>query len=132
MDYTSAENQIVQVQQQSQTALQNMQALAQKLRAAAPDEATGREWAMDLRELALSVQGQYQMMVNLMNQMAEYIKALESQLETHPNPTVQPRGWASQANTSGGGLWGNVVGGLGMGAGFAVASDVVNNIFGMF
>ncbi|HQU15828.1 MAG: hypothetical protein B7Z66_03335 [Chromatiales bacterium 21-64-14] len=132
MDYASAENQIVQVEQQSQTALQNMQTLAQKLRAAAPDETTGREWAMDLREIAMSVQQQNQAVVTMVNQMAEYIRTLEGQLQSHPNPTVQPRGWASQSPMSGGGFWGNVTSGLGMGAGFAVASDVVGDLFNMF
>lgn len=132
MDYASAENQIVQVEQQSQTTLQNMQALAQKLRSAAPDETTGREWAMDLREIAMSVQQQNQSVVTMVNQMAEYIHTLEGQLQSHPNPTVQPRGWAGGSAMSGGGFWGNVTSGLGMGAGFAVASDVVGDLFNMF
>lgn len=132
MDYASAENQIVQVEQQGQSALQQMQAVAQKLRGAAPDEATGREWAMDLREIALSIQQQNQSVVALVNQMAEYIKTLEGQLQSHPNPAVQPRGWGAQPGMSGGGFWGNVTSGLGMGAGFAVASDVVNDLFSMF
>lgn len=133
MDYASAENQIMQVEQQSQAVLQKMQALAQKLRAAAPDETTGREWAMDLRELAMSMQNQNQSIVMMVNQMAEYIRTLEAQLQTHPNPTTQPRGWAGRnAYGGGGGFWGNVTSGLGLGAGFAVASDVVNDLFNAF
>ncbi len=129
MDYASAENQVMQVQQQSQTMVQGMQALAQKLRAAAPDETAGREWAMDLREIAMSVQSQTQATAMLVNQMAEYIKTLEAQLETHPNPTVQPQGWTGRP---GGGFMGSMASGLGMGAGFAVANDVVNDIFSLF
>ena len=60
MDYGSAENQIAKVEQQAQPLLQSIQALAQKLRTGAPDEATGREWAMDLREIALTMQTQNQ------------------------------------------------------------------------
>lgn len=131
MDYASAENQVMQVQQQSQTIVQGMQALAQKLRAAAPDETTGREWAMDLREIAMSVQNQSQATAMLVNQMADYIRTLETQLQTHPNPTVQPRGWVG-APGAGGGFLGSMASGLGLGAGFAVASDVVNDIFSMF
>ena len=131
MDYTEAENQIAQVQQQSQTVIQNMQQFAQKLRSAAPDETTGREWALDLREIAMSMQTQNQAMAGLVNQMAEYIKTLESQLATHPSPSVQPRGWAAQAS-GGGGFWSSVTSGLGVGAGFAVANDLVGDLFNMF
>lgn len=131
MDYASAENQIVQVQQQSQALMQKMQALAQKLRSAAPDDTTGREWAMDLREVAMSMQNQNQAMGMLVSQMEEYIKTLETQLETHPNPTVQPRGWAARPRGGGGGFMGSLISGLGMGAGFAVADDVVGDIFNM-
>ncbi len=131
MDYSTAENQIAQVQQQSQTVIQNIQQFAQKLHSAAPDDTTGREWALDLREIAMSMQTQNQAMVGLVNQMADYIRTLESQLATHPNPSVQPRGWASQPS-GGGGFWSNVTSGLGMGAGFAVASDVVGDLFNMF
>ncbi len=131
MDYSTAENQIAQIQQQSQTAIQNMQQFAQKLRAAAPDETTGREWALDMREIALAMQSQNQAMVGLVNQMAEYIKTLEAQMATHPSPSVQPRGWASQPS-GGGGFWGSVTSGLGVGAGFAVANDLVGDLFNMF
>lgn len=132
MNYESAENQIAQVQQQSQTVLQNMQALAQKLRSAAPDEATGREWSMDLREIAMSIQSQNQMLQMLVGQMAQYIHTLEGELQTHPNPSVQPRGWASAPARSGGGFLGNLTTGLGLGAGFAVAEDAVNDLFNLF
>ena len=129
MDYASAENQIVQVEQQGRTTLQKMQALAQKLRSSATDETTGREQAMDLREIALSIQQQNQSVVALVDQMAEYIKTLEGQLQSHPNPTMQPRGWGNRPSMSGGGFWGSITSGLGMGAGFAVADDVVGGLF---
>ncbi|MHB8623659.1 MAG: hypothetical protein ACYC9J_12930 [Sulfuricaulis sp.] len=132
MDYSSAENQITKVELQAQTLFQSMQGLAQKLRTGSPDEATGREWAMDLREIALTMQTQNQTVVTLINQMAEYIHSLEGQLATHPNPTVPPRGWSSQPSFgTGGGFWNTVTSGLGMGAGFAVASDVVGSLFNM-
>ncbi len=131
MDYSTAETQIAQIEQQSQGVVQNMQQFAQKLRAAAPDETTGREWALDMREIAMAMQNQNQAMVALVNQMAEYVKMLEAQLATHPNPGVQPRGWAGQAST-GGGFWGSVTSGLGVGAGFAVANDLVGDLFNMF
>jgi hypothetical protein len=126
MDYSSAQNQVMQVEQQSQTLVQNIQTLAQKLKTAAPDEATGREWSMDLREIAMSVQNENQMLANLVLQMGQYIQTLEAQLQTHPAPTVQPRGWMS---SGGGGFLGNLTAGLGMGAGFGLAEDAINGIF---
>ena len=126
MDYSNAQSQVMQVEQQSQTLIQNIQALAQKLKSAAPDEPTGREWAMDLREIAMSVQNENQMLASLVSQMGQYIQTLEGQLQSHPNPSVQPRGWAMQG---GGGFLGNLTAGLGMGAGFGLAEDVINGIF---
>ena len=126
MDYSNAQNQVVQVEQQSQTLIQNIQTLAQKLKSAAPDEATGREWSMDLREIALTVQSENQMLAALVTQMGQYIQTLEAQLQTHPSPTVQPRGWMS---SGGGGFLGNLTAGLGMGAGFGLAEDAINGIF---
>jgi hypothetical protein len=127
MEYPVAEQQMTQVQQQSQAAMEKMQALAQKLRSAAPDEGTGREWAMDLREIAINLQQQNQTAMMLLQQMGQYIHTLENELKTHPAPTVQPRGWGG-----GSGFLGNLTAGLGMGAGFAVAEGVVNDIFSAF
>ncbi|HMA31878.1 MAG TPA: hypothetical protein VKT00_08705 [Casimicrobiaceae bacterium] len=126
MDYSSAQNQVMQVEQQSQTLIEHIQTVAQKLKAAAPGDATGREWAMDLREIAISVQSENQMLATLVTQMGQYIQTLEAQLQTHPNPTVQPRGWAS---SGGGGFLGSLTAGLGMGAGFGLAEDAINGIF---
>ncbi len=126
MDFSSAQNQVMQVEQQSQTLVENIQTLAQKLKGAAPDEATGREWSVDLREIAMTVQNQNQMLAMLVSQMGQYIQTLEAQLQTHPNPTVQPRGWASSGS---GGFLSNLTAGLGMGAGFGLAEDAINGIF---
>ncbi|WP_298135450.1 hypothetical protein [Acidiferrobacter sp.] len=133
MDYQQAENQLTVVQQQNQAVLQKLQALAQKFAAAAPDPTTGREWAMDLREIAMMMQTQAQGTTTLIQQMAQYIQQLEGTLATHPNPPLQPTGWANQApQQSGGGFMGSLVSGLGMGAGFAVADDVVSDLFNLF
>lgn len=131
MDFNSASTQLAQVQQQTQTVLQNFQTLAQKLQAGAPDATTGREWAMDLREIALAVQNQNQNVSLILNQMAEYIRNLEQQLATHPAPTLQPQGWTSGLG-SGGGFMGTVTTGLGLGAGLAVGEDLVNGLFNLF
>ncbi len=131
MDYQQAQNQLALVQQQNQTAMQTLQALAQKLAAAAPDPTTGREWAMDLREAAMAMQAQAQSTTMLVQQMAQYIQQLEGAVATHPNAQVRPAGWANQ-QSAGGGFLGSLVGGLGMGAGFAAADNIVNDIFDLF
>lgn len=133
MDYSVAEQQVSQVQQQSQALIDKMQGFAQKLRSKAPDDTTGREWAMDLREIAMAVQQQNQSAMMLMQQMGQYIHTLENELNTHPAPSIQPRGWGMGGGWgSGGGFLGNLTAGLGMGAGFAAAEDVVNDIFNQF
>lgn len=127
MDYPVAEQQITQAQQQSQAVMEKMQGLAQKLASQAPDQTTGREWAMDLREVAMAFQMQNQNTMMLLQQMGQYIHTLENELNTHPAPSVQPRGW-----NAGSGFLGNLTTGLGLGTGFAVADDVVNDIFNQF
>lgn len=129
MDYQSAETQIAKIEQQAQGLVQQTQDFVQKLQAAAPDATTGREWAMDLKEILLGFQAQHQNMVSMVNQMAEHIQALEQDLQSHPAPTTQARGWAGRSTLGGGGFWGNVTSGLGMGAGFAVAGDLVGGLF---
>ena len=45
-------------------------------------------------------------------------------------PTYQTRGWAAQPYAgTGGGFMSNVMSGLGLGAGFGLASDLVSGIF---
>lgn len=131
MDYQQAENQIAQVQQQSQLVLQKLQAFGQKLATSAPDAQLAREWAMDLREVALNLQSQTQNANMLIAQMVQYIQRLEADVSTHPNPTVQPTGWAN-ANTGGSNFMSSLTTGLGMGAGFAVADDLVGDLFNLF
>ncbi|MHB1915078.1 MAG: hypothetical protein ACYCPX_10465 [Acidiferrobacteraceae bacterium] len=130
MDYASASKQLAEVQQQAQGIIQGTQALAQKLSAAAPDPTTAREWATDLKEIALSVQSQNQNTTLLLNQMADYIKDLEQQLATHPNPGIQSRGWSN--SIGGGSFLGSVTSGLGLGAGLAVGEDLIGGLFNMF
>ena len=130
MDYQTAENQAMQLQNQATQVGQGIKALAEKLQAKVTDPALGRELMLDLRETALTVQNQNQSALMLIQQMAEYIHSLESHINTQPQPTYQTRGWSAQpyAGTRGG-FMGNVMAGLGMGAGFGLASDLVGDIF---
>ena len=130
MDYQTAENQALQLQNQADQVGQGIKGLAEKLQRTVTDPAIGRDLMLDLRETALAVQNQNQSALMLIQQMAEYIHALESHLNAQPQPTYQTRGWASQPYAgSGGGFMGNVMSGLGMGAGFGLASDLVGSLF---
>ena len=129
MDYTDATNQITQLEQQTQALSLQFQALGQKLSSQAPNPDTGKDWMLDLKQIAINVQSQNQAVVAMINQMAEHIHNLEQQLDTHPNPSVQSRGWGTQYAPRGGGFWGNVTSGLGMGAGFGVANALIGGIF---
>lgn len=130
MDYQTAENQAVQLQKQADQVAQGVKALAGKLQDKVGDPALTRELLLDLRETALAIQQQNQSAVTLIQQMAEYIHGLETHIDSQPQPTYATRGWSSQpyAGTRGGFL-GNVVSGLGMGAGFGLASDLVGGLF---
>lgn len=130
MDYQTAENQAVQLQQQADQVGQTVKGLADKLQAKISDPTLARELMLDLRESALAIQRQNQSALMLIQQMAEYIHSLETHVNSLPQPTYQTRGWAAQPyyGTSGG-FMSNVVSGLGMGAGFGLASDLVSSIF---
>ncbi|MGH8200298.1 MAG: hypothetical protein ACREVO_08020, partial [Steroidobacteraceae bacterium] len=130
VDYQTAENQAIQVQQQADQVGQGIKSLAEKLPAKIGDPLLARELMLDLKETALAIQRQNQSALMLIQQMAEYIHSLESHVNSAPQPTYQTRGWAAQPYAgTGGGFMGNVMSGLGMGAGFGLASDLVSSIF---
>lgn len=130
MDYQTAETQAQQLQTQADQVGQGIKALAGKLQSTVTDPTIARDLMLDLREMALSVQKQNQSALMLIQQMAEYIHALETHLNAQPQPTYQTRGWAAQPYAgTGGGFMGNVMSGLGMGAGFGLASDLVGGLF---
>ncbi len=130
MDYQTAENQVVQLQTQADQVAQGIKGLADKLQEKVADPGLARELVLDLREAALAVQKQNQTTLMLVEQMAQYIHALETQVSAAPQSNFQPRGWANQPYAaSGGGFMGNVMSGLGLGAGFGLASDLVGSIF---
>jgi hypothetical protein len=130
VDYQTAENQAVQLQQQADQVGQGIQSLAEKLQSKVGDPTLARELMLDLKEAALAIQRQNQSALMLIQQMAEYIHSLETHLNSVPQQTYQTRGWAAQPYAgTGGGFMGNVMSGLGMGAGFGLASDLVSSIF---
>lgn len=130
MDYQTAESQAMQLQTQANETAQALRAFAANLQQKVADPALARELLLDLREATLSIQQQNQSALALIQQMAEYIHVLESHLASQPQQSFPTRGWSAQPyyGTSGG-FMGNVVSGLGLGAGFGLASDLVSGIF---
>ena len=135
MDYQTAESQATELQNHANQVGEELKDLAQKLQARIADPSLSRELLLDLREAALAIQQQNQASLNLIQQMAEYLHVLESHVNTvqqtpQQAPGFQTRGWSQQPSFgSGGGFMGNVMSGLGMGAGFGLASDLVSSIF---
>ncbi|MHB1870236.1 MAG: hypothetical protein ACYCT1_05205 [Steroidobacteraceae bacterium] len=130
MDYQTAENQAVQLQNQANQVAESVKDLAGKLQAKLTDQTLARELMLDLRETAVAIQQQNQSALMLIQQMAEYIHGLESHLNAQPQPNYPTRGWSAQPYAgTGGGFMGNVMSGLGMGAGFGLASDLVGSLF---
>jgi hypothetical protein len=130
MDYQTAESQAQQLQTQADQVAQGVKGLADKLQSKVTDPELGRELTLDLREAALAIQRQNQSTLMLVEQMAQYIHALETQMNSAPQAGFQSRGWANQPYMGGGGgFMSNVMSGLGLGAGFGLANDVVGGIF---
>jgi hypothetical protein len=141
VDYQTAQNQALLLQQQAFQVTQEIKGLADKLQVRVPDPNLARELMMDLRQAALAIQQQNQSAVSLIQQMAEYIHALETNLYASQQPQMvpmqpmQPRGWYEQPYPStSGGFMGNVASslgtGLGLGVGIGVGEEVVDSIFG--
>ncbi len=129
MDYNDAEQQITQIQQQSQDVKGRMQAFAQKLAGSVGNADAARDLAMDLREIALVLQQQQQQTLFVVQQMGQHIQQLEQAVTAHPQAAqyAQPRGWGA-----GGGFLSNLTTGLGLGAGMGVGEDLANDLFNMF
>jgi hypothetical protein len=133
MDYQTAENQAIQLQNQANQVGQEFKQLAEKLQGKVADPTLSRELMLDLREAAVAIQQQNQSSLALIQQMAEYIHSLETHINSQPQPSYQTRGWSQQPYAgSGGGFMSNVMSGLGMGAGFGLASDLVGSLFSAF
>jgi hypothetical protein len=130
MDYQAAQQQTARLQQQMQTLAQQFQALSGKLKTEAKDDTSARDLGMDLREIGMGVNNFNQSAQLMLQQMAQYIQTLEAQLQTHPQPTVQPRGWMQGPSFGGSGsFFGTMLSGLGLGAGMGLGEDLVNGVF---
>lgn len=141
MDIQTVDQQYQQLQVQGQQVAQQMQTLAGKLQTAVQaGHQDAREWLLDLREVAMAIQGQQQQMGNTL----QAIHALW-QNQAAAMPTMAPgnypnANYAQQPMVApqqqGGGLFGALGGLLNsnfgrameMGAGFGLGEDLLNKI----
>lgn len=139
MDIQTVEQQYNQLQQEIQSVSQGLQTLAGKLKSAADGGNTdAREWLLDLRELALSIQQEQQQVMAVMQAMHQAVQndvAAQSSSAWQPGypqtPQIAPQGYPQQQP---GGFLGSLEhSGFGqalmMGAGFGIGDDLINSIF---
>ncbi len=147
MDLQTIDQNYQQLQTQDQTIAQELQALAGKLQTAAQGGNTdAREWLLDLREVALAVQGQQQQMNQLLQAIHAMWQNQQNQVQTMSvasQPGYMPQGMnpsgmaSAYGRPAGGGLMGALSGFLGsgfgqameMGAGIGLGEDLINKIF---
>ena len=152
MDIQTVDQCWQQVQAQDQAVNQALQGLAAKLQTAvAAGNADAREWLLDLREIALSFQGQQQQATLLLQAIHAMLQNEHSQLQSVPAAAGYPpqqqgypqqgypqqgypqQGYPQQGGGVMGALGGFLNSGFGraleMGAGFGIGEDLINKIF---
>lgn len=139
MDIQTIDQQYQQLQNEGQQVAQALQTLAGKLQAAAQGGNTdAREWVLDLREIALAIQGEQQ-------QVAALLQAIHGMWQNQAQQFAgNPQMAGFGGNPMGGGMpqqGGGLMGALGgflnsgfgraieMGAGFGLGDDLINKIF---
>ena len=153
MDIQTIDQQYRQLEQQAQGTSQELSTLAGKLQAAAQaGDPNAREWLLDLKSVALSIQGEQNQVGLLLQALHGFVasqaqamppqgwaqqQAMPSQgwAQQPSMPAQAPQGWAQQpAQQGGGGFLGNLLNsGFGRaieaGAGFGIGDDLINKIF---
>ncbi|WP_297490749.1 hypothetical protein [Acidocella sp.] len=154
MDVQTIDNQYTQLQTQAQQTVGELQALAQKLQAAAQaGNQDAREWFLDLKSVALAVQAEQNQVSNLLGALHNFVTAQASQPQqlpqSVPQSVPQTQNWGSQPQypqqqpypqqgyypqQQGGGLLGGLFNSsfgraIVTGAGFGIGDDLINKIF---
>ena len=140
MDIQTIDNQYGQLQSQAQQTIAEMQALAQKLQAAAQaGDQNAREWFLDLKSIALAVQAEQNQVANLLQALHGFVANQMQPPQASPwggQPGYPPPGYAPQPayQQQSGGILGNFLNSgfgraLEMGAGFGIGDDLINKIF---
>ena len=131
MDIATVEQQYNQLQQEGQSVTQGIQGLAGKLKTAADGGSTdAREWLLDLKELALTIQQEQQQVMMLMQAMNQ---AVQNDMQQYAQPQQWQPGYPQAQPQQGGFLNSLEHSGFGqalmMGAGFGIGDDLINSIF---
>ncbi|MBR0559952.1 hypothetical protein [Neokomagataea anthophila] len=144
MDVQTIEQAYNQLQQQSQQSAQALQTLGSKMQLAAQSgDQQAREWALDLRELALAFQAEQQQVSTLLQQLHAALSNASQNQNYAPQGFVQqsapvqpPIAPAPQAapQTANGGFFSNILNSgfarsVEAGAGFAIGDDLIKDIF---
>jgi hypothetical protein len=126
MDVQTIDQAFGQLQGQAQQALQELQALAVKLQAAAQSgDQRAQAWLLDLRSIGLAVRSEQDRVANLLQALHAFV-ANQSQAQVQASHTQPQQGGigdllSSFLNSSFGRA-------LGSGAGFRIGDDLVNKI----
>lgn len=144
MDLQTIDQQYQQLQTQAQQVGQQLQALATKLQGAAQGgNQEAREWLLDLREVALGIQGEQQQMTQVLQAIHGMWQNQAQQMQAMPvamQPGYMPPGMmqsTAMPMQQGGGLMGALDGflnsGFGrameMGAGMGLGDELINKLF---
>jgi hypothetical protein len=133
VDPETIDENYAQLEQQGQQTAALIQALADKLQAAADaGDSNAREWMLDLKQIALGVQQEE-------GQTTLLLQSIHSMVDNHVQAAAQPSYQQPQSHQRGGGTSGMgalgrfLGGGFGRaimsGAGFGISNDLVNKIF---
>jgi hypothetical protein len=148
MDIQTVDNQYSQLQSQAQQTISELQALAQKLQAAAgAGDQNAREWLLDLKSVAIAIQSEQNQVSNLLqsvhnlidNQHQQMMQQQPQQQNWNQQPMPMQGGYPQQnyggyPQQQGGGMLGGLLNsGFGRaimtGAGFGIGDDIINKIF---
>jgi ribosomal silencing factor RsfS len=138
MDYAIIDTEYQKLQSEANSVgdkIQNLAAKLQKLQSSGNQDA--REWLLDLKDIALSVQSEQNQMFSFLQTLHQNIPQVNDQCFTQP---VQNQGYVNQQQSQiqqpqqKKGFFSSLLGsGFGqaieMGAGFGIGDDLINSIF---
>jgi len=134
VDIQAIDQQYNQLQQETQQVSQGIQNLAQKLKAASDNgDQNAREYLLDLRELAISIQQEQQQVMAVMQAVHQAMQNQSQQGWQPGYPQTPQPGYGQPQQQSGGFLSEFLNSGFGraieMGAGFGIGDDLINRLF---
>jgi hypothetical protein len=138
VDVETVDQEYQQLQQESAQLTQAIQGFANKLQTAGDaGDAQAKEWILDLKSIALSIQQEQLQMQALLEALHGFaVNTMQQQMPQAPVAPVQVA--APQPQQQGGGLLSRFTGGnfgqamtqgVGMGVGFGLADSVISSIF---